>query len=267
MMGPSMMDKKREYLDFNASFGKALRVSQTHNARVIILNFKVLQLFRIQSLQEELLKLQKEFKLGGFADSEYPARLNQLDEALNRYCQAIRNYEFLSQSTLDFVPPGQVLFGAPEELIETSVNQTWPSLFDRLLKRPKIHTMQYSIRNCPPLSRTMSQNSLQFREIDAAGSAAREKVHVLERFSFAVFSGALFGGLALMAPVLIMTLHPGRKTALVTCLVAIVLFAFTLTLFQRNVRGNGRDILTATSAYAAVLVVFIGVSGTPANGQ
>lgn len=97
MAGPRMADKEREYLDFNTLFIKALRVSQTHNARIVILNFKVLQLIRLKSLQEELLKLQTGFELGGFTDSEYPARLNQLDETLNRYCMMPQFLNFLER--------------------------------------------------------------------------------------------------------------------------------------------------------------------------
>jgi hypothetical protein len=74
---------------------------------------------------------------------------------------------------------------------------------------------------------------------------------------------ALFGGVALMGPVLTMTLHEGSDTALVTVSVAIALFAFTLAVCASNTSGT--DILAATAAYAAVLVVFIGTSVSPSS--
>lgn len=71
---------------------------------------------------------------------------------------------------------------------------------------------------------------------------------------------AIFGGLALLVPVIIMTLVHGVTESLVTTSVAIVLFALALAVYATNT--SGKDILAATAAYAAVLVVFIGASVT-----
>jgi len=100
--------------------------------------------------------------------------------------------------------------------------------------------------------------SLLYRELDDAGREERaEKQGVTERFSM-----ALFGGVALMGPVLIMTLRPGRNISLITTSIAIILFALMLAFWARNT--SGKDILAATAAYAAVLVVFIGTSSPSA---
>jgi hypothetical protein len=69
---------------------------------------------------------------------------------------------------------------------------------------------------------------------------------------------ALFGGIALIVPTLIMAFHPTRNTCLITTIVATLLFALILAFEARDSRG--KDVLTATAAYAAVLVVFIGTS-------
>ena len=74
---------------------------------------------------------------------------------------------------------------------------------------------------------------------------------------------ALFGGIALLGPVLVMALHPGRTIALVTVSIAIVLFAFVLAFMAKNMPG--KDILAATAAYAAVLVVFVGTSSSTSS--
>lgn len=55
-----------------------------------------------------------------------------------------------------------------------------------------------------------------------------------------------------------MSLNPGRTTSLVTVAVAIVCFAGMLA--WKASQTSGKDILAATAAYAAVLVVFIGTS-------
>lgn len=78
-------------------------------------------------------------------------------------------------------------------------------------------------------------------------------------------SMALFGGLALVSPMLIMTLHPGKVTSLVTTSVFVVAVAVTLAAFMTD--AQGKDIIGATAAYAAVLVVFVGTSFTPGTAS
>jgi len=72
------------------------------------------------------------------------------------------------------------------------------------------------------------------------------------------FVMALFGGIALTGPTIIMTLHSSRNTCLITTSVSTVLFAIVLALGASD--SSGKDVLTATAAYAAVLVVFVGTS-------
>jgi exosortase/archaeosortase len=70
-----------------------------------------------------------------------------------------------------------------------------------------------------------------------------------------IFGWKFFGGLALIAPMLLMSLQQSLKTTLITSSVGIILFfALALSLAARNLRGM--DVLAATAAYAAVLVVF-----------
>jgi hypothetical protein len=69
---------------------------------------------------------------------------------------------------------------------------------------------------------------------------------------------ALFGGIALIVPTVIMAKHPGTNFSLGTTAVATVLFALALAFGARD--STGKDVLAATAAYSAVLVVFIGTS-------
>lgn len=69
---------------------------------------------------------------------------------------------------------------------------------------------------------------------------------------------AMFGGASLIAPLLIMTLHPGLTTSHITTCVSTFLFALVLAIGAEET--SGKDLLGATAAYAAVLVVFIGTS-------
>ena len=71
------------------------------------------------------------------------------------------------------------------------------------------------------------------------------------------FGMAIAGGMALIIPVIIMTLCEGLTESLVTTSVATILFAVFVTWYSN---ANEGDIVGATAAYAAVLVVFVGTS-------
>jgi hypothetical protein len=83
------------------------------------------------------------------------------------------------------------------------------------------------------------------------------KALFLLRLSF-----ALFGGLALIAPMLIMTLHQTKLTALLTTSIFVTAVAVVLAYVMED--AQNKDIVAATAAYTAVLVVFVGTAMTPA---
>jgi len=67
---------------------------------------------------------------------------------------------------------------------------------------------------------------------------------------------AVSSGLALIAPMLIMTLHQSKLTSLLTTSVFVVAVAVVLAWVMDD--AENKDIVAATAAYAAVLVVFVG---------
>lgn len=100
----------------------------------------------------------------------------------------------------------------------------------------------------------LTTGNLGFRELDQNGRILRaQKTAFTERIVM-----ALFGGVALIGPMLVMTLHPSRNTSLITVSAATFLFALVLALVATD--SDGKDVLAATAAYAAVLVVFVGTS-------
>lgn len=70
------------------------------------------------------------------------------------------------------------------------------------------------------------------------------------------FVTAILGGLALIAPMLIMAIHPIREKTLITASLAVFLFALGLAWKSSAKR---QEILAVTAAYAAVMVVFVGI--------
>ncbi|CAO1602662.1 hypothetical protein XANCAGTX0491_006267 [Xanthoria calcicola] len=68
---------------------------------------------------------------------------------------------------------------------------------------------------------------------------------------------AAFGGLSLIVPMLIMAICPSQAKTLVTSSVAVLLFAVGLAWKSM---AKIETLLATTAAYAAVMVVFVGVN-------
>jgi hypothetical protein len=68
---------------------------------------------------------------------------------------------------------------------------------------------------------------------------------------------AFVGGASLIVPMLIMSIHQSKTKSLITVSIAVLVFSFVLSMALK-LRNN--DVLAATAAYAAVLVVFVGTS-------
>ena|SRR5436305_535001 len=67
---------------------------------------------------------------------------------------------------------------------------------------------------------------------------------------------AAFGGAFLVGPMWLMVLHRTRYTALVSTTVFVSVFGLVMTKYL----DKEMDVLTSTAAYAAVLVVFVGLN-------
>jgi VIT1/CCC1 family predicted Fe2+/Mn2+ transporter len=72
---------------------------------------------------------------------------------------------------------------------------------------------------------------------------------------FRRFAAAIFGGITLIGPMLLMVLHKDKATDLSTTSVAVFLFAVVVAYFSN---ATPETIVSIVAAYAAVLVVFVG---------
>lgn len=93
-----------------------------------------------------------------------------------------------------------------------------------------------------------------FRELNREIRLEKERRNA---FAERLWMGA-FGGAALIGPMLLMTLRRDLNTSIITASVATALFVLVIGIGGREL--GGKDILAATAAYAAVLVVFVGTS-------
>ena len=180
----------------------------------------------------------------------------------------MKNYELLAENTLSRIPTGSKLFGAPQQLRERTAHSR-RTVWNMLRSSSTRDSSGYDVVNWQEYVRAgdaataggnyILNKSLQYRELEKDGRESRQRKHAFtERLTM-----ALFGGIALIGPVLIMTLHPSQVISLVTISVATILFALCLAVFANSTAG--KDVLAATAAYAAVLVVFLGTSNTSAS--
>ncbi|QSZ29259.1 hypothetical protein DSL72_003771 [Monilinia vaccinii-corymbosi] len=69
---------------------------------------------------------------------------------------------------------------------------------------------------------------------------------------------AMFGAVSILVPMIIMSLDPSKTKSLITTSVAVVLFACCCSL---SLQTANDQTLAATAGYAAVLMVFVGLTG------
>lgn len=208
--------------------------------------------------------------------------------------QALRNFETLTMNTRATVPIGARLVGS----MGTSVEQTsrpvrrplleaWAKFILTILPGLKLNDdflraflpfhsglFLYSdlARNALRIigaQQDLESNSpstaleaierqcgeLGIRELDQAMLQKSETAILIERIAM-----GLWGGIALIVPVLIMVLCPSQNTNLITVSVATIWFALAFATGVPD--GTGKDVFAATAAYAAVLVVFFGTGGS-----
>jgi hypothetical protein len=94
--------------------------------------------------------------------------------------------------------------------------------------------------------------SLDLTQPPAISRIVNGLVFFLPRFAIAFISGA-----SLIVPMIIMTLNRSLTKSLITTSAAVLLLAGVLSFI---VGAKNYDIITATATYAAVLVVFVGLS-------
>lgn len=110
-------------------------------------------------------------------------------------------------------------------------------------------------RQAELLSKVGGKNEkYNFRELDKQGREAREQ----SKASYERLWMGTFGGLALITPMIIMVFKRSLAKSLIVSSLGTILFALALAVQAKSLRGM--DVLAATAAYAAVLVVFVGSS-------
>lgn len=87
MAAQTIFPAEQEFQSHKDAYNNAVALLEIDTKKVIIFNFKSLQLLRIKALQQELFSLQLRFTLYGFTPEEYPSKLELLDSKLRSYGQ------------------------------------------------------------------------------------------------------------------------------------------------------------------------------------
>ena len=112
-----------------------------------------------------------------------------------------------------------------------------------------------------PLPTTINPHMNTFKDTFRQVKGALDDLWYLD--SLMRFVIGILGGASLVVPTIIMTFKTSDEARLITVSVCVVLFAgFMAT----GTRASSSDILTATTGYAAVLVVFVGASMSNSGG-
>ncbi|KAF2027726.1 hypothetical protein EK21DRAFT_114516 [Setomelanomma holmii] len=193
----------------------------------------VLAFTRLHHLNLHGFEVELEAKLASLSEGHAPdqADLEKLRSLLRDYCQAIQDYEYISQA--QFKPPrGHELYPLYETLL--------PTLYARLRKHP---------------------DNSNFRPEACEDNLYRTIMTPHRSFATKVLC-AIIGALVLIMLMMVMTLRPNVRTSLVTSSVLIAVVAVGIILLSD---GTWRDVLGMTVPYAAVLVVFVGTSTAGQN--
>jgi len=101
-------------------------------------------------------------------------------------------------------------------------------------------------------------NDSRIISLGKKGKHVSKNEMVRKQAFFSRFAMALFGGIALIVPTVIMAKVEGINISLITTSVSVFLFGLALAFGATD--STGKDVLAATAAYTAVLVVFVGTS-------
>ncbi|KAJ5959426.1 uncharacterized protein N7479_006576 [Penicillium vulpinum] len=218
------------------------------------LRFEFLQRLNIVKLQLDLVRLKGRFQREKRASIQ---DLEALESTLQKYATAIRNYQFLK---------GKAALGKAEtqrrrlllqryfqSRVKDQFHSHYCSFHDA---EPRADPLRRALMRYMPSFLAFSSEEKMSRAREYSEGKAPQEVSVfVDRLTR--FLVAITGGIFLVVPMIIMTLHQSTTKSLITVSVCIVLFALVMAF---GVRVSNAETLISTATYAAVLMVFLGVN-------
>ncbi|TVY39656.1 hypothetical protein LOCC1_G008226 [Lachnellula occidentalis] len=221
------------------------------NKDVWVLNLAEMQRLNLQVMRNRIAKLAV-VDLGlGINDALKEKDAKELERVMHAYSsdpragEALRDWDYMQQQRdkHEFITdPFKMSSSQARDhsiMEETGLMQNVPSRWHTRLPRRQMTPDDADAPELPGHSRGHYKKTRELRE-------------VTERLMYGIV-----GGLALIGPMLVMVLHNTVLTSLLTVSVATILFAGLSALYLEI---GPMQLIGATAAYAAVLVVFVGTT-------
>ncbi|KAK4628932.1 hypothetical protein CLAFUW4_08143 [Fulvia fulva] len=196
-----------------------------------VLNVATMQAIVIRTYQREIVEAGREM-----TDGKTSVLLPQL---LHKYCDALRDMDYMQEKAANGFEDDPFLLMTSKQM-EKDLMEDYGLVPDFVDPRGDLPTAHDSADpRLPGIGRTDRLHRAQLEN----------KYHKLY--------SVLGGGLALIIPMVIMRLEPGKVSCLVTTCGCVAIFSLAIA-FRSDMRPN--EILAVTAAYTAVLVVFVGTT-------
>ncbi|RGP80512.1 hypothetical protein FLONG3_1346 [Fusarium longipes] len=221
--------------------------------------FRGLQLMNIYNMQNDLAKLKHDIMT---TKTALPEQTKNLTKVLHDYTNAIRDYEYLTRLTP--ITGSQARRGRLD-LERVFGDESYQFIDEgsgyRRLADPSLlptDNVRETLKRYLPRSVTYTKYDVRNRTDEYFNNDPPEQVSLfVDRL--ARFLVAFLGGAVLVVPMMVMRLPEVTVVkSLVTVSISVLVFAGALSVFFK---ASNTDTLVATATYAAVLVVFVGVSG------
>ncbi|KAI4269808.1 MAG: hypothetical protein LQ337_007058 [Flavoplaca oasis] len=230
--------------------------SQRENAHFI--EFRLLQRLNLVQLENELAQLKG--KVWSHMDAS-DQDMKLLRATLRDYATAIRDFEYLRRMKNITLPDERLAdlrqaFPEIADLPGDPYNSRYCTTFEQL---PHSNDpLRNFLKDVLPRQLTYTKAEIAYRTDEYLSGVSPESISPsvdrLARFVLGVVGGA-----APVVPMLIMSINSTQAKSLTTTSVAVVLFAIAMA---AGIRATNAETLAATAAYAAVVVVFVGTSGS-----
>ncbi|KUJ06296.1 uncharacterized protein LY89DRAFT_692549 [Mollisia scopiformis] len=225
-----------------------------------VLGFEFLQRYNLVRLQNKLAKIRESIH----ADLGQKCDERSLNDTLNEYSQSIKNYNMFR----GLKPLSEERTEERKALLKTSFPSLmsqcrWTKPFESHYyalndNKAKVDNLRKVLRHLLPrhLAYSNAERVRRQREFEE-GKPPHEISAVVDRLSRLIV--ALAGGAFLIVPMLIMAINPTQTKSLVTASVGTLLFSCAISL---GLSSSNNETMVSTATYAAVLVVFVGITTT-----
>ncbi|KAF4624509.1 hypothetical protein G7Y89_g13664 [Cudoniella acicularis] len=237
--------------------------------------FEGLALLNLCYYEYELENLEKKIREAGGAVSS--SNLASLRSLMKEYDQAVKGFLQLSQTSRQAFTKAvsQHLSLFPSEMVSHELIPIYTDYANLKPKTPTGDQVRAVLQQILPLKAVADSDEVYFEHVSrtaapggagAAGYRARSDSKQVSPFvdRLARVIVAITGGVFLLVPMIIMTFVQNAHLRLVVVSVAVVWFAVSVAVVSES---SNQELIGATAAYTAVLVVYVGsTSGGSGTG-